>query len=123
MSKHQVKVWNTKVTTIEQLDEDSNVLCKGCEAVCCKGAILPFLTEKECFSGKYPLKFINVPELKKEVPNAENVATLAISECGCFFLKNNKCIIYESRPKACRVYDCRKDDRPEIKELVKLRFK
>lgn len=120
--EHHVKVWNIKVTTVEQPGEDSDVNCGNCEAPCCKGIFVPLLTEKEFFSGKYPIKVIDVPEFKDKLPSAENIIGLAVLKNGCIFLKDNKCSIYEDRPKACRIYDCRKDNRKEIKEFVEERF-
>lgn len=121
--KFKVDVWNIKVTTVESLDKECDgKICQGCEAPCCKGKLFVLLTEKEFFSGKYPMRFLNIPGLKKDFPNTENVIGLAMGKDKCFFLKNNRCTIYEDRPKACRIYDCRKDVRPEIKEFVKRRF-
>lgn len=45
----------------------------------------------------------------------------------CFYLKDGKCSIYESRPAACREYDCRlmfycgvmPKDNPKIKEAIR----
>jgi len=124
MMKHRVKVRNIKITTIEQLDEEcSGSICENCEAICCKGIKIPLLTEKEFLSNKYPIRVIDIPELKKELSNVENVIGLAIWENNpCFFLKNNRCSIYENRPKACRIYDCRKDNDPKIKEFISRRF-
>ena len=118
--EHRVRVWNTKVTTVEQPGKNGHVSCEGCEAPCCKGMFLPLLTAEECFSGRYPLKFIDIPELKKDVPNAGNVACLAMSETGCFFHKGNRCTIWGKHPRSCQVYDCRNDER--MREFVAKRF-
>ena len=120
---HRVQVWNIKVTTVEQPGEDSDVPCDGCEAPCCKGIKIPLLTKDEFFSNKYPIRVIDIPELKRDVPNAENVIGLGVFQFGCPFLKNNRCLIYQERPKACRVYDCREDDEPGIKDFAQKRFK
>ncbi len=120
--KHHVKVWNIKITTVEQPEPDSDVPCEGCEAPCCKGMLIPLLTEKEFFSNAYPIKVIDIPELKKDLPNSQNVIGLAMLKDGCPFLKGSCCSIYQDRPKACRVYDCRKDTRQHIAEFAKKRF-
>lgn len=120
--EHHVRVRNIKITTLSQPDKVADIDCRGCSAPCCKGMRIPLLTEEEFLSGKYPIRVVNIPELKKKVPNAENVIGLAVGKDGCFFLKNNECSIYDERPKACQVYDCREDTREDIVEFVKKRF-
>ena len=122
--QHNIKVHNIKITTIEQSGEECDgSICKGCEAICCKGFKVPLLTEREFLSNKYPIRVVDIPQLKSEVPNAENVIGLAVWEGkSCFFLENNRCSIYNDRPQSCKVYDCRKDDDFKIKEFVKKRF-
>lgn len=121
--QHRVIVRNIKITTVSQPDKECNgEICFNCAAPCCKGIKIPLLTEKEFLSNKYPIRVIDIPELKKEVPNAENVIGLAILKDGCPFLKNNRCSIYNERPKACRVYDCRQDTDLKIQGFVQTRF-
>ena len=121
--KHHVKVWDIKITTVEQPKQECNgAICNNCKALCCKGVLIPLLTHKEFISGKYPIRTVDIPELKKDLPNAQNVIGLAMGPEGCFFLKGDRCSIYESRPQSCRVYDCRIDERSRIKEYVKRRF-
>ncbi len=121
--KHRVRVWNIKITTIEQLEKECDgKICKDCDAYCCKN-VIPLLNYEEFISGKYPIQVIDIPELKKDLPTSQNVIGLAMRKEGCFFLKDNKCSIYGDRPKACKVYDCRIDERPEIKEFVKKRLR
>ncbi len=121
--KHRVRVWDIKITTVEQLEKECNgKICKGCDVPCCKGLLIPLLNYDEFLSGKYPIRVVDIPELKKDVPNSQNVIGLAMRKEGCFFLKDNKCSIYKNRPKACRIYDCRVDERPGIKNFVEKRF-
>lgn len=120
--KHQVTVWNIKITTVEQLGEECDgKICDGCDVYCCRN-IIPLLNHEEFISGKYPIRTIDIPELKKDLPTSENVIGLAMGKEGCFFLKDGRCGIYEDRPRACRVYDCRIDERPEIMTFVQRRF-
>lgn len=121
-----VKVWNltiegeeVKVATVEQGPRKPS-MCHLCSAPCCKGFLHPVLTGEELFSRKFPTEFILTPAwLKKEVPNAEKIATLAVDkETGCPYLKDNKCTIWPNCPKGCLSYDCREDTRPEIKSFV-----
>ena len=119
-TKHQVKVHNIKVTTVEQPGrESSGKLCDSCEAPCCK-TLIPLLTEAEFLSGQYPIRVVDIPELKERLPNAENVIGLAVFDEGCPFQRGTRCSIYKRRPKACRVYDCRAD--PRMADFCKKRF-
>lgn len=121
--KTLVKIWDMRVALLEQFEEEVNgKMCDGCEAPCEKSPFIVLLTEEEYLSGKYPIKIIPMPELKKNF-FTQNAIGMAMGKEGCFFFKNGRCLIYENRPKACRIYDCRKDPRPEIKAFVKKRFK
>ena len=111
-----IQVFDLRVTTIEQFgNECGNEFCDGCEAPCCGKLGIPLLTEAEFFSNRYPIKLIDVPELA-----AKNMVGLAIENGKCVFLKDNKCIIYDDRPQACKNYNCRED--PKAEDFVKKRF-
>ena len=73
--------------------KDKKTPCDKCDAACCKAYDCIDITEKE--RGSY--EHIN-GNLKRKA-NGE-----------CFYLKDNKCSIYESRPKCCRDFDCRDYD-------------
>lgn len=122
-TEYHVKIWSIKVTTLSPSGDVVNIDCSKCDAPCCKGIGTPLLTEEEFLSGKYPIRVVDIPELKKELPNTENVIGLAMSKNGCFFLKNNRCSIYNERPQACRIYNCKTDDRKDVVEFVKKRFR
>ena len=128
LSKKKVKIFQTpqgKVLTFEHVEPDCIVDCSGCSTLCCKGMFAPTLTPTEFLSGKYPTRLFELNSvLKKRFPKVDWLATLDVKEGQvCRFLtKDGKCSIWEKRPKACKVYDCREDPRPEIKKIVIERF-
>jgi Fe-S-cluster containining protein len=93
--------------------EDANVPCGDCLQCCV--SLTPYLTPEEFESGQYIYTLLAGPD---------NTPCIAIprTEDGCVYLKNNKCSIYETRPKACRQFDCRKGHYLPFKDLVKQKF-
>lgn len=76
---------------------DANVPCGSCNA-CCRTPSMP-VDLKPNEIGKYQAS----PH-----PTAQGGYAVDRSEDGsCIYLQNGKCSIYESRPLACRVFDCR----------------
>ena len=63
--------------------------------------------------------------IKKQMPKADYLATLAVSEDGCPYhdKENLKCELWPNPPKACLSYSCRNDDRPEFKAFFEERKK
>ena len=130
--KHLIRVWNVslinkrkiRVATIEQGERCKEEMCKGCYALCCRGKIYPVLNSDEFLNRKFPLLYMQTPDwIKKDVPRADYLATLAVSEDGCPYhdKKNLKCKLWPNPPEACLSYSCRNDDRPEFKEFFKKR--
>lgn len=133
-----VRIWNllmhdgrtVKVATIEQ-GERKPSMCEGCSAPCCRGIFKPILTSEELLTRKYKTKFIPVPiyiaaQLAMAGKHADYLAVLDVPDnapCPYFDIKTNKCKLWPNPPKACLAYDCREDDRPEIREFVKKREK
>lgn len=133
MSKQLVRVWNVelkngekmRVATIEQTLRQKS-MCEGCSAPCCKGVFRPVLNEEEFLSKKFKMMYAKAPDwLIKRVPRATHLATLAIDDRSCPYhnKSTNKCELWPDLPKSCLSYDCRGDDRPEIKEFCKKREK
>lgn len=131
--KHLVKVWNIeiavngdklKVATIEQPPRKPS-MCDGCSAPCCRGILYPVLNEDEFLNRKFTMQYMTPPEwLSKDVPNATHIATLAVDPHeGCPYYKDGLCSVWPNPPASCRAYDCREDDRKEIKEFAKNREK
>ena len=128
-----VKVWNVdlvngnkiKAATIEQGPREPS-MCEGCSAPCCKGMFLPVLTEKEFLNKKFKSRFTEVPDwLREKVPDATHLVTLNITEEGCPYHDsvNNLCMVWPDCPDSCKAYDCRGDNRPEIKKFAERREK
>lgn len=131
MDKRLVRVWNVslnggktiKVATIEHGERKPSI-CKGCSAPCCQGMFRPILTQDEFLNRKFPISYTKPePWLKKQVPNAQFLATLAVTDKGCpyFEKKTHKCKIFPNCPKGCLSYDCREDTRPKIAKFAKIR--
>lgn len=121
---HGVRVRTIKITTVEQSGKEcGGEFCSGCSAPCCTGMKTPLLTEAEFLSNRFPVKMVDILELKAEVPGAENVIGLGITGRGCPFHVDGICTIYETRPQSCRVYDCRNDTTDlKMMEFVRTRF-
>ena len=102
-------------------------LCKGCSAPCCKGSLKPVLDVEEFLSRKYKSDYTPIPDwLKKQLPMAEFVATLAVDIVeGCPYHDKNtgKCTIWPECPKSCLSYDCRQEEREPISTFAKEREK
>jgi len=96
----KLNTFQFKGITIERDVPLSDVPCGSCVDCCSK--LTPYLTAEEFMSGQYAYTFMQTE------PNAEPVITIPKAEHGgCMYLVNNKCDIYNRRPKACRQFDCR----------------
>jgi len=60
------------------------------------------------------------------VPNNPNSTIITMYKNketgGCSMLVDGKCSIYEDRPKACRVFDCRTYGHERTKHIAKEKF-
>lgn len=129
-----LKIWNLKMkdgrtikaATIEQPPRKRSI-CYGCSAPCCQGIFRPVLNAEEFESRKFPIAFNQVPlHIKVQAPKVEYLITLNVDEkkgCPYFNWKTKKCNVWDNCPAACKAYDCRDDNRPEIKRFVKQRRK
>ena len=80
--------------------------CSAC-GVCCK-LFLINLTEEEYKSGKYRTQFESFG-LINDFTEAEMCGANIIEQKedgSCFYLKDGKCSIHDTRPKACREFFC-----------------
>lgn len=108
------KIFNIQAIAIQNDLEESIVECGECNQCCIQ--LTPILTPDEFISGKYVYTLLNSPDPNKptiSIPRDEN---------GCYYLKNNKCSIYNDRPLACKQFDCRKGHYPPFKELALIKF-
>ena len=132
--KRLVRVWNVslingkkiRVATIERGERQAEEMCRGCYAPCCRGKLYPVLNSEEFLNRKFPFHYMKTHHwIKKQVPRADYLVTLAVSDDGCpFFDKENlKCKLWPNPPQACLSYSCRNDDRPEFKEFFEKREK
>jgi Fe-S-cluster containining protein len=111
-----IQTINVNLTSITTDEPIVDVPCGSC-TLCCE-KLSPFLTVEEIQSGLYPLSLLN-----PEDPSDPNLGPIIVLyrkiDGGCGMLIDNKCSIYETRPKACRQFDCRKGHHPKIPNMVK----
>jgi Fe-S-cluster containining protein len=103
---------------------DSDVPCAGCTACCTSSQFVHIEPDEADTLAHIP------PELLFPAPRMpRGHVLLGYDEHGhCPMLIDNRCSIYEHRPRACRTYDCRifaatgvavDDDKPEIARRVR----
>lgn len=110
---------NINLTSVISFEPEEDVPCGTC-TLCCQ-LLSPHLTPEEVTSGKYPISLINPPaNIVKVDPDAGPVVTLFKNkDGGCSMLVDNKCSIYEDRPRACRIFDCRKGHHPKTNDVLR----
>lgn len=113
---------NINITSIVSTEPESVVPCGSCNA-CCK-LLAPHLTPNEVSSGKYPISLIQpTPEMIMRDPTVGPVVTMFKNkDGGCSMFIDNKCSIYNDRPIACRIFDCRKGHHPKTDEIAREKF-
>jgi len=82
-------------------DEITNEICNQCPGICCKSPLLPIMPCEE--------KLVIIIKENKF--------------CNKFDKKNNKCLIYETRPIACRIHQCSWVEKREIPNIIKNNMK
>jgi len=133
MEKVGFKIWNVtmkngqqiKAGTLIEQPRKASPLCEGCHSKCCQGVVAPMLTEEEFLSRKLPFEYITTPEwLKEKAPRMDYLVVIAVSNGGCPYFNKEKrnCNLWPNPPKACLMYDCRTDPRPEMKNLMEERM-
>lgn len=105
----KIKTFVFKGMTVEVDYPESDVPCGTCYDCCSK--LSPYLTEEEFKTGKYAYTFMAIPGADQPV-----IAVPKAEHGGCMYLVQNRCSIYEDRPRACRQFDCRdpKTSHPKI---------
>jgi len=99
------KVKNKKLNALADtlhIEVFDNLNCLDC-ANCCK-SIPPIINELDV---KRAAKFMGIKpsEFKEKYIRVDEDQDMVMNESPCPFLENdNKCFIYEGRPKACREY-------------------
>lgn len=109
---------NVNLTTIISNEPESDVPCGTC-TMCCQ-LLSPHLTPDEVASGKYPISLVNAtPEIYAVDPTVGPIITMFKNKTGgCAMLIDNRCSIYEDRPRACRIFDCRKGHHPKTNGIL-----
>lgn len=103
---------NVNLTAVSTDAPIADVPCGSC-TLCCE-LLSPYLTPEEVASGKYPISLINPTEeqLRDHPEIGPTVSLYRKVTGGCAMFIDGRCSIYETRPIACRQYDCRKGHHP-----------
>ena len=84
-------------------ERDADVACDGCTACCTASQFVPIEPDERDTLARVPAELLFPAPLR---PAGHKV--LGYDERGhCPMLVDGRCSIYEHRPRACRMYDCR----------------
>jgi len=84
--------------------------CEDCGGKCCKQGFTVFFTREEVDTIYEKHGISDEHFMRFNPPNGPLVVWEKIDTSDtCYFLIDDKCSIYESRPKMCREYDCAED--------------
>ena len=90
--------------------------CSGC-GVCCK-LFLINLSKKEYKSRNFRTQFKNLDLMSFAKAESCSANILEQKEDGsCYYLKNSKCSIHNSRPVACKNFFCSSKSK-DFKEMI-----
>ncbi|NKC01369.1 MAG: hypothetical protein GKR90_23125 [Pseudomonadales bacterium] len=113
--------WLVATDTVLRTNGTADVPCGTCNACCRSGQFIQVTP-----ADTSALAVID-PQLLFPAPGKPEIMILGFDEKGhCPLLKDDHCSIYDSRPQACRTYDCRvfaaaqidPDDQPLIKDAI-----
>ena len=91
--------------------------CSGC-GVCCR-LFLINLSKEEFKSKKYRTQFEKFESMNFKQAESCGANILEQKDDGsCFYLKDTKCSIHESRPDACKAFFCTSKSKA-FKEMIK----
>lgn len=108
-------VINVNLTSLTTDEPMVDVPCGSC-TLCCE-KLSPYLTVEEIQSGAYPISLVN-PNDPSDPEAGPVIALYRKVSGGCGMLIDGKCSIYDTRPKACRQFDCRRGHHPIIPNMV-----
>jgi Fe-S-cluster containining protein len=123
MKKNKYNIITINLTSVDSGAPISDVPCGNCTK-CCE-VLTPFLTPDEVTSGLYPLSLIQPDKnMILENPNVGPLVAMfkKTPTGGCFMFIDNKCSIYDHRPRSCRQFDCRTQNHPETNKVAKEKF-
>ena len=109
--------WIVAVQQGMRSGDGNDVPCGGCVACCTSGQLVPVDDDER---GGLPPHAV--------VDTAEGAVLARTDEGACLSLADGRCTVYETRPRACRIYDCRifaatglepEEDKPAIREQAK----
>jgi uncharacterized protein len=95
--------WVTEMQSAIRGERGSDVPCDGCTACCTSSQFVHIEPDETATRARIP------PELLFPAPRlARGHVIMGYDERGhCPMLVDDKCSIYDDRPRACRTYDCR----------------
>ncbi len=88
-------------------EDGLNFKCTGCGKCCCGAPGYIWVTDEEIEKISEKLKLTRKEFHMKylvQVGNRFSIKDLKNNNHSCVFLRDNKCSIYEERPKQCRTY-------------------
>jgi hypothetical protein len=98
----RVGPWLAQLEAALAVDADADVPCDGCTACCRASQFVPVGPDEADALAHLPA------ELLFPVPGRPGHQLLGYDERGhCPMLVEDRCSVYEHRPRACRTYDCR----------------
>jgi Fe-S-cluster containining protein len=115
-------MWLTDMRAALRAERDADVPCNGCTACCRSAQFVAIEPDESETLARIP------PELVVPAPlRPPGHVVLGYDERGhCPMLVDDRCSIYEHRPRACRMYDCRifaatgvDPEKPEIARRVR----
>ena len=95
--------WVTEMQTAIRGERDSDVPCDGCTACCTSSQFVHIEPDETATLARIPAELLfPAPRLTR------GHVIMGYDERGhCPMLVDDTCSIYEDRPRACRIYDCR----------------
>lgn len=113
-----INIININLTSMTSDENIENVPCGSCTFCCEK--LSPYLTTEEIASGLYPISLLQPSE--EQISMNPNIGPIVVlyrkREGGCGMFIDDKCSIYETRPIACRQFDCRKGHHSSIPNMI-----
>lgn len=110
----KLKHYNITAITIQRdYIPEVDIKCGDCHKCCI--SLSPNLTQEEFESGKYIYTFLT-SGIDKPI-----IAVPRLND-KCIYFIDEKCSIYDDRPKACRQFDCRKGHYPPLKDHALEKF-
>ena len=129
-AKLHLKVWSlqrsgsslpVRAATVEHGSRKANPHCLGCAAPCCKAPLSAVLCASELLLKQFTFELSPAPDFVAKQAPVNFLVTIKAVNGRCFYLDPaiGRCKRWPDIPRGCQAYDCREDDRPEIRKFVR----